>query len=273
MTLLSQFREKIEKCATLPTLPAVAMNVLDLCQQENLDLNKIASTISNDPALAVKLMKTANSPIFALRREVTTISYAVSLLGINAIRTLVLSFSLPRNLAGGKLKGMQDYWRRSILCALAARELCGGPLIGMREEAFLAGLLQDIGMLALAQSLGPQYGKVLEAAKGDHRQLFLLEREAFGGDHAQVGGWLLDRWRVPAVLGRVTAGSHGELQVDPKAPEHERMLAAVVALSGHFADQWMGNPEQSATRLFEAVAASPELSASVDIKAVNRPLM
>ena len=273
MTLPSQIREKIEKCATLPTLPAVAMKVLELCQQEQLDLNRIASTISNDPALAVKLMKTANSPIFALRREVTTISYAVSLLGINAIRTLVLSFSLPRNLAGGKIRGMEDYWRRSILCALAARELCQGPLIGLREEAFLAGLLQDIGMLALAQSLGPQYGKILEAAKGDHQRLIALEREAFGGDHAQIGAWLLERWRVPTVLARVVLASHGGPEESPEAAEQEQMLAALVSLSGHFADQCMGDPEQCATRLFAAVAANPDLAASIDIQAVNSRLL
>ena len=146
-------------------------------------------------------------------------------------------------------------------------------MTGLREEAFLAGLLQDIGMLALSQSLGPQYARILEAAKRDHSKLISLEYESFGGDHAQVGAWLLGRWRLPAVLAAAVAGSHQAHQECPDVPAHERSLTALVSLSGHFADQWTGDPERAAKLLFDAVAGNPELSGSIDIQAVNRRLM
>jgi len=273
MTLPRPIRERIERCATLPTLPAVAVRVLELCQREQLDLNEIASAISNDPALSVKLMRTANSPIFALRREVTTISYAISLLGINAIRTLVLSFSLARNLSTGRVRELQDYWRRSILSALAARAMCNGPLLCLREEAFLCGLLQDVGMLALAQALGPQYAELLETAKGDHAELIGIERVALGGDHAQVGAWLLDRWRVPSMLARVVAASHGVNETAEDESTHERSLMALVALSGHFADQFTTDPTESTKRLYQAMEGLAGLDVTIDVEAVNAALV
>ena len=270
MTLPTAIRERIERCSSLPTLPAVAIRVLELCQQEQLDLNQIGNTISSDPALAVKLMRTANSPIFGLRREVTSIPYAVSLLGLNAIRTLVLSFSLTKACQTGNRPGLKDYWRRSLLAALAARELCEGPNVGMREEAFLSGLLQDIGMLALAQALGQQYAKLLKGAKRDHDNLVVLEREAFGGDHALVGAWLLERWRMPATLAKIVAGSHEPPQ--EAGSEQERFLANVVALSGRFADQWICTKE-AATRLVAEVERCRAAGLAVDAEAVNTRLV
>jgi two-component system, cell cycle response regulator len=271
-SLPSSIRERVEKCATLPTLPAVALRILELCQHEQLDLGRIASTIASDPALAVKLMKTANSPIFALHREVTTISYAVSLLGVNAIRTLVLSFSLAGKMPVGKQRGLESFWRRSIYSALAARELCQVPLPGLKEEAFLAGLLQDIGMLALSQSLGPRYTRILDAAAGDHAKLAELEQEALGGDHAQVGAWLLERWRVPSKLAEVVGASHSGHLAPLGGDPQEAKLTSLVALSGLFADQWTSDVARAATRLFESVAANPELKACVNIQEINARL-
>ncbi len=266
MSLPKAIRDRIERCTSLPTLPSVALRVLALCQQEQLDLNQIAGVIANDPALSAKLMRTANSPIFALRREVTTISNAVSLLGINAIRTLVLSFSLTRACQTGNRPGLRDYWRRSVLSALAARALCQGPTFGMREEAFLGALLQDIGMLVLAQTLGPQYTRILETAQRDHDKLIALELDGFGCDHAQVGSWLLGRWRVPPILAQTVLESHGVRSSDD-GRSGPGQLSKIVALSGRFADQWTGDPQLAAARLKDAI------DATIDVAGVNAQLL
>ena len=275
MNLPIAIRERIERCTSLPSLPSVALRILELCQQDQLDLNQIVKVISNDPALSAKLLKTANSPIFTLRREVTTISYAVSLLGLSAIRTLVLSFSLAANCQTGNHRRLRDFWRRSLLSALAARELCQSQHAGMQEEAFLGALLQDIGMLALAQALGAQYTKVLEAAAGNHDKLIELERQTFGGDHSEVGAWLLSRWRVPALLAQVIAASHSEPTLDEQTGETgpERALKQIVGLSGRFADQWAGVPAEAPSHLFEAANRCRLAGLSVDIEAVNAQLV
>ena len=252
MPLNPALRERLERCSSLPTLPAVAIRILELCQKDNLDLVEIAAMISNDPSLAAKLIKTANSPIFAVRREVTTISYAISLLGINAIRTLVLSFSLSKTCQTGNTPGLKDYWQRSVLSALAAREVCQGDQIGSRDEAFLCGLLQDIGMLALARVATVEYPKLLAEANRDHDKLIQLERAALGADHAEVGAWLLDRWRAPRLLAEIVAASHEAGRID--SDEELSFLAKAVAISGRFADLWAGNREVAPALLSRELA-------------------
>lgn len=274
MSLPAAIHDRIERCSSLPTLPAVALRVIELCQEEQLDLNQIASAIANDPALSVKLMRTANSPIFALRREVTSIPNAVSLLGVNAVRTLVLSFSLSKVCQTGGRAGLSDYWRRSLLSALAARELCQGGLVGMREEAFLCALLQDIGMLAMAQALGRPYTKVLEEARRDHDKLIALECEQFGGDHATVGKWLLNRWRVPAFLAEVVGASHGGApQAERGGSGPGRILTEIVALSGRFADLWTGDANQAPALLVRQAERARQATLRVDIDAVTAALI
>jgi HD-like signal output (HDOD) protein len=101
----------------------VALKVLDLCQRENLDLPEIAKVITNDPALAAKMLKTVNSPAFALRQEVRTLTHAVALLGVNSVRTLVLSFSLLRDVRKAQRSALTTYWKRSLLAGLCARDV------------------------------------------------------------------------------------------------------------------------------------------------------
>ncbi|MFN7921832.1 MAG: HDOD domain-containing protein [Bryobacteraceae bacterium] len=263
-------REKLERCSTLPTLPSVAIRILELCQQEALDLNQITSVISNDPALAAKLIKTANSPIFALRKEVTTISYAVSLLGVSAVRTLVLSFSLSKECQTGNHSSLKNFWRRSVLSAIAARQLCRDEHVGLREEAFLCGLLQDIGMLALSRALGSQYNKLLTMAGRDHDALCDLERSAFGVSHAEVGSWLLGRWRVPHLLADVVGASHDPSKIEPSNDDVGH-LACIVAASARFADLWAGDPAKAPASLGEELARWP--AGAVDVEGVNAHLI
>ena len=241
--------EKLERCSSLPSLPAVAIEILDLCQKD--DSGKITDAIARDPALSIKLLKTANSPMFAMRSEVSTISSAVSVLGTNAIRTLVLSFTL---VGGNKSAGLSsNYWRRSLLSAMAAREIasfCGSD----REEAFLAGLLQDIGMLALSRVASVPYSKILQEAGLDHDRLAQLELAAFGVGHPEVGAWLLTRWKAPKLLAEAVAGSHPS-ETPPVISNVGGAvnLGELAALAGRFADLWSGDPKTAPINLVETI--------------------
>jgi diguanylate cyclase (GGDEF)-like protein len=234
----SALRAKLERCTTLPTLPAVAFKVLDLCQRENLDLAEIAKVIGNDPALAAKMLKTVNSPAFALRQEVRTLTHAVALLGVNSVRTLVLSFSLMRDVRRSQRASLAVYWKRSMLAALAAREVSAAVRFPFREEAFLAGLLQDIGMLALRQLGDPVYNDLLESAAYDHDRVSAGERSAFDSDHAAVGAWLITRWRVPDRFRVAVANSHRPYGFEDD-DDDMATLVRLTALSGVLADIWI----------------------------------
>jgi HD-like signal output (HDOD) protein len=230
-----QLEERIRFCKSLPTIPAIAMHVIELASQPDATLPEIARLISHDPALAAKFLKVANSPLYGYRRKTENLRQALNMLGLNAAMTLALSFSLAGALHNIKKAGfdIDHYWRRSVIAAIAARSL--GIQLGIlgTEELMLAGLLQDIGMLILHAVLLDEYGEVL-ADKTDHREIIAAERLALGADHAEVGAWQINRWNLPKYLYKLVAASH-ELNSTRISPDLASM-ANCVALSGPIAD-------------------------------------
>src|SRR4051812_32949582 len=148
-----QLLQRIKQCPNLPSLPAIAVQVLELAQQAGVDIAEIARIISKDPALSSKILRTVNSSFYGRSQNVSTISHALVILGLQSVKTLVLGFSLVTNLANNKSKGFKhvSYWRRSIYAATAARSLAAKLGLVQAEEAFLATLLMDIGMMVLDQ--------------------------------------------------------------------------------------------------------------------------
>ena len=135
-------RERLTKCPTLPSLPAVAVQVLRLCQRDDVDLAQIANVIVHDPALSAKMLRLLSSPTYGLRQTVRTVPHALALLGLNAVRTLALSFSLAAEV---RRKSQSEvtlalYWKRSVMSAVAARELAvAAGIAPLKEEAVLGG--------------------------------------------------------------------------------------------------------------------------------------
>src|SRR5580658_7949316 len=120
-----QLVNRIRQCSNLPSLPAIAMQVLELAQKVDVDIAEIARIISKDPALSGKILKTVNSSFYQRSQHVSTISHALVILGLQSVKTLVLGFSLVTSLEKNKGKGFKhlNYWRRSIYAATAARTI------------------------------------------------------------------------------------------------------------------------------------------------------
>ena len=197
-----QVLEEVLRSPRLPSLPAIALEVIDLVQQEDVSVKRIAQTISHDPALAAKLLKTVNSSFYGQKHAISTISHALVILGMNTVRTLALGFSLVHNLketGAGKFDHMA-FWKRSLISAVAARSLANEAGSLRQEEIFIGGLLQDLGMLAMIQTLGEPYSMLVQQIGDDHHTLVRLEQEQFGIDHTQVGAALAERWRLPSIL-------------------------------------------------------------------------
>src|SRR5256885_11798078 len=193
--------QRIRACPSLPTLPAIAVEVLSLTQKAEIDLAEIARVISKDPALSSKILRTVNSSFYGRAQAVGTISHALVILGLQSVKTLVLGFSLVGNLSQAKPHGFKhiQYWKRSIYAATAARSIGGKIQLRQQEEAFLAALLSDIGMLVLDVVLGEPYGAICAKVK-THAELPIAEAESMGMTHAQVGGIVAEGWKLPALL-------------------------------------------------------------------------
>jgi diguanylate cyclase (GGDEF)-like protein len=236
--------EKLESCKTLPTLPAVATEVVRLSKKDTTDLKELSRTVERDPAIAAKLLSTARSAVYMTRAGApTTVAQAVMRLGANTVMTLALSFSLARVRGTQGKFDYQGFWRRMLISGTAARAIAEVTRVNP-EEAFLAGMFMDIGVLALHETLGAPFGEVMVNAGNDHLRLERLERETFGVDHREVGMWLALRWKLPNYLEHTTRGSHNpESASGPGAfPGHMR----AVAVGGYVAEIWLGAHDRAA---------------------------
>lgn len=242
--------ERLVQHVRLPTPCGVALRIIELAQDPEIDIARVARTISLDPALTTRVLRTANSPLYAQRRRCANLHQAMVVLGLNATLTLALSFTLAGTLRGQKPRSIDYpfYWSRALISALAARAL--GEALGQprAEELFLAGLLQDVGMLALDQALPEMYLNTAGLQR-DHHALAEFERKRLGTDHASIGGRLMNAWNLPERLHRAISISH--VMEQSRAATTDALAHRCVALSGLIADLYLVEPER---RDFQQVA-------------------
>ncbi|MCC5785343.1 MAG: GGDEF domain-containing protein [Phycisphaerales bacterium] len=208
--------ESILNCSRLPSLPAVALRVIELTRDQDVAMSELASTIESDQGLSAKILKTVNSSFYGLRQPCSNIKKALVLLGLGPVKSLALGFSLVSSIEIDEKDGFPytAYWRRALYTAAASRLVAVKCCPADDPDAlFLAGLLQDIGMLAMHRALGDEYLAVLEESGHDHRHLARHELNELDIQHPDIGAMLAQRWKLP-----------DELQIPVKY--HERPTAA-----------------------------------------------
>lgn len=238
-----ELEAQLSQLVDLPSPAGVAARIVDLAGDPEADLGDIVTAISSDPALAAKLLLTANSPYYGRRRVSKNLREAIMVLGLNATITLALGFSLIKSLDQPGT-GSVDYfliWRRALLSAIASDAIARVKLLPRKEEVFLASLLQDIGILALDRGKTSFYANLPEDA--DHEMLKAYEREKIGTSHAVIGAWLMRRWNIPTLICDAVEQSH----LLESAPFHGEVdaLTLSVAVSGVLCDTLLtGEAEQ-----------------------------
>jgi diguanylate cyclase (GGDEF)-like protein/putative nucleotidyltransferase with HDIG domain len=215
--------EQVLACPHLPSLPTVAIEVLELTRDRDVMLREISRVVQNDQALAAKILKTVNSSYYALAKPCPTISRALTYLGLSTVKSLVLGFSLVE-LTSCPVGGfnLTDYWRRCLYAAAAARRAARETGICDPEEAFIAALMQDVGMFAMSMAAPDRYRGVFAEAGTDHRRLPGLEKQSFGYSHTHVGAQLGERWRLPEDI--VAAIQHHH---DPQPGQYAEVVRIV----------------------------------------------
>ena len=204
--------ERVRKTEDLPTLPAVAVEVLNMGNRPDVSVDDLASLIMNDPALAARLLKFVNSARFGLAREIGSIKHAVVLLGMRATRMVALGFCVVdtiRSVEKSELN-LLKYWRRSITTAVSSRLIAKAVTPKLAQEAFVAGLLADIGMVAICRCAPEVYGPVLNATTEFPQLLTDIESEKLGCTHATLSQELLRSWHFPERICDAVGAHHGE---------------------------------------------------------------
>jgi diguanylate cyclase (GGDEF)-like protein len=251
-----------------PSPPGVATHIIELAQDPDIEMGKVAKALSMDSALSTKILRIANSPLYAQRRKSENLRQALVVLGLNATLTLALSFSLVKSLRGGKSNGLSYglYWRRALLAATAARALGDAMHQSLAEEIFLAALLQDVGMLALDKAVPDLYSQG-EQLQRNHSALAQHEIKRLQVDHAYVGGWLMQGWHLPERLHGAIQRSH-QLELSFNA-DPAQIFDRCVALSGPVADLFLLEADQ---RPFAETALRAERSLGLDKMAFGQVL-
>jgi len=200
--LTNDILEKILSCPTLPSLPAVAMRVVELTAQADVSMKELAATIENDQALSAKVLRTVNSSFYAVRTRCSTISKALVLLGLGPVKTLALGFSLVHAVSenADSTFDYQSYWRRALFTGVSAKCIAEAARLKCAEEVFLGGLLQDVGMIAMLRALSNNYLDIVAQTGGDHRKLVRAELAALDLQHPEIGAMMARRWKFPDEL-------------------------------------------------------------------------
>jgi diguanylate cyclase (GGDEF)-like protein len=190
--------EKILSCPSLPSLPAVAVRVIELTSDPDLVLADLASTIQNDQGLSAKILRTVNSSFYGLRKKCATIHQALVVLGMASVKSLALGFSLVECLddPDDSCFDYVGYWRRGLYTAVGAKIVASKAGKDFADEAFLAGLLQDIGMVAIYRSFDKDYVALLAKADGDS-DIVNVELGEYELTHCDIGSMLAARWQMP----------------------------------------------------------------------------
>lgn len=193
--------ELTDKIRLLPAMPAIALDVIRSLQDSDLDVDALARRISQDQAIAARVLRVANSPFYGLQKQIGSIHDAIVVLGLSTVRSLVLAASMITRLPGGDAGGFSQsaFWRHGLGTAAAAESLAR-VLQRPPELMFIAGLLHDIGRLAMVSLYPDTFAALREQAIREDRPLGLLETDCFGFDHAEAGASLTALWNFPPAI-------------------------------------------------------------------------
>lgn len=204
----------VRQVRDLPAMPDLAFKVMRLVDDPQTNAADVARVLSADQALTARLLKLANSAFYGASRRISTVTEAVVLLGMRTVRNMTVALKCQDMLAAalpGYAMRQGDLWRHSFCCAYAAQCLAKRSGYRIVEEAFVGGLLHDIGKVVINVYLQAEFACIADLAAADNLPFMDAERAVLGFDHAEAGGRVLEKWRLPPTLVECVRYHHAPL--------------------------------------------------------------
>ena len=259
-------QELIANLGDLPPLPQVASQVLRVSADPDANAEDLRKVISTDQALTSQILKISNSAMFGMVREVTTLTQAIMTLGFSTIKSVVIASS-AKNLYHRGSVGLQErlIWEHALISAIASRAFAKSLRFPRVEEAFIGGLLHDIGKSVLGVKFPERYAALLRTVYNEGGVCLNLELDTFGFDHAMVGEALVGKWNLASSLQAAVRWHHDPMQ----AAKDFQEVSAIVALANQMALEekvGIGDPqhlEGASMQAMEILRVGPEALAGI----------
>ena len=222
----------IMTASDLPTIPVVAMKVMQLIENENATAEELAKVVASDPAVAARVLKISNSSFYGCQRQIQTLSHAIVVLGFGTLKSLVVAASVkqvyqPYGLTEKML------WEHSFGAGLAARMIAAETRLVSDEEAFLGGLFHDIGKIIMNTMNREQFQEVMQKCYNDGITFEDAERQVYSYTHSEVGGLVIKKWNFPDMLMQAVLNHHSFAFTD-EDDSYQINLTCVVGLANLF---------------------------------------
>lgn len=219
----------IKDVEDLPSLPMVTLQVIKLTDDPKTTMADLSEAISQDQALTAKILRLSNSAFYGFSRTISTITDAVVILGFRSIRDMVFAATVhdyvKKEFSGYALaKG--ELWKESIVCAMLAKKISQKVKYRNPDEAFVAGLLHDIGKVILNMYVSDAFGEILQRVNHKKVPFMQAEEEVLGFNHANVGAKIANKWNLPVHLVEAIEYHH-----NPSSAPNEKILSAIIHLS------------------------------------------
>lgn len=223
-------QEIVKNAGDLPAFPGTAMTAMRMTEDPNTNTRELQSVIAKDQALTARILKIVNSAMYCFEREVSTLSHAITILGLETVRSVIITAAMQQIFQQGALQSKdltaKLFWEHSTGAALAAKVIAGRSGYSVPEEAFSCALLHDMGKMVMLKNQKHIYQEILNQVYCGSTTFCEAEQEAFGYTHAHLGALLAMKWRFPERLVEGILYHH-----DFEGAPAQKQLAAVVALA------------------------------------------
>ena len=235
----AQFKKMLREIKNLPTLPGIVAKLGKMAEDPDTTTEQMGRVISKDHILATKLLRLVNSAFYGFPQRISSLNSAIILLGFNVIKSLIISASIFEVMEAQDV----ELWEHSLGCAVVCNVLARHLGVKDPEEISTAGLIHDIGKVAIKMELPREYEMITDLSQEKKISRLEAEREILGLDHAEVGSWLAKSWNLPNKLVEPIACHH-----DPQLAREEQMASAIVHFAnimirglgyGHAGDIWV----------------------------------
>src|SRR4051812_42567504 len=219
--------DAVKKITAIATLPEVTNKIIATVEDPKASASTLHKIVSHDPALVSRILKVVNSAFYGLPGQIGSIERAIVLLGVNAIKNIAVAASLGQMFRGATLCdgfAAKDLWTHCIAVGVTARELARQMKVPVADEAFIAGMIHDVGILVSLQIQPEQLRIACDRARTETGSFCDIERDVMGMDHQQLGQALADQWKFPRSC-QLVAGHHHR---PTTLPDQHRLLVTLV---------------------------------------------